>query len=762
MNQTCRIAFSWLLLACLAIVNGQASADRTFAQMERVSAGQFDAAIHEAEAMGGVGRLDTMHLHILCHAYSKTRRYHKLAPCLDALEAQVKAGDTETLLFGLDDPTPSLLLMRAQADIEMGRHAAAAATVNKALAWMAEEGDDDHPVHIELLSTLALAESFAGHPDKAREQLPRIAKAAKSFLGDDYKTTRSLALARVHMALGEYRQAYEALSSDRLFKLNAFLDNLFSGAALRGRDNWLWQDLPRAYMLARALLGMGDAAAARDSLDRLLAIPQARHNAEIWWMAQHDRGRIAEAEGLPEQAVEHYAAAAEAIEAQRLAIHTEANKLGFIRDKQEVYVQLIRALVALGRTGAAFEYVERSRSRALVDLLAGKQDWRSRGDAAEVDRLLRAQASAEEQARAQGGPAPGTADMAGTLRRLREVDPDIASLVSVSALPVGEIQSLLAPEERLVEYYLDGTDLYTFVLSRERLAVEKTRAAGLEDLVRGYRDCIQKRGEDCAPLGRRLHELLIAPLARHLDGKRLILVPHGPLHYLPFAALRGPGGYLVEQYTLGVFPSASVMRFLPPLARRGDSALLVGNPDLGNRRLNLPHAEQEVREIAGIVGAHQLLVRKAASEEALRAQAGRHAVVHLATHGDFSAARPLESALLLSPGAGQDGRLTVDEIYGLALDSDLVAMSACETGLGQVASGDDVVGLMRGFLYAGARNVLGSLWMVDDAATAELMTRFYRHRAGAGNAEALRQAQLELMARYPHPYFWAAFYLTGK
>jgi CHAT domain-containing protein len=89
-------------------------------------------------------------------------------------------------------------------------------------------------------------------------------------------------------------------------------------------------------------------------------------------------------------------------------------------------------------------------------------------------------------------------------------------------------------------------------------------------------------------------------------------------------------------------------------------------------------------------------------------------------------------------------------------------MSACETGLGKVASGDDVVGLMRGFLYAGARNVLGSLWMVDDAATAGLMTRFYRHRAATGNADALRQAQLELMRQYPHPYFWAAFYLTGK
>ena len=123
---------------------------------------------------------------------------------------------------------------------------------------------------------------------------------------------------------------------------------------------------------------------------------------------------------------------------------------------------------------------------------------------------------------------------------------------------------------------------------------------------------------------------------------------------------------------------------------------------------------------------------------------------------------PLQSALLLAPDAQYNGMLSVNKIYSLNLDADLVTLSACETGLSKIANGDDLVGLTRGFLYAGSSSIVASLWKVDDLATAQLMTRFYKEMDKTNKREALRKAQLETKKKYPHPYYWASFQLTGN
>jgi len=122
-----------------------------------------------------------------------------------------------------------------------------------------------------------------------------------------------------------------------------------------------------------------------------------------------------------------------------------------------------------------------------------------------------------------------------------------------------------------------------------------------------------------------------------------------------------------------------------------------------------------------------------------------------------------QSRLALAADGSNDGSLTVAEVYGLRLNADLVTLSACETGLGKAMSGDDLIGMTRGFLYAGSSNIVASLWEVEDEATGELMKQFYRNLfAGQSKKEALRQAQLSLWARFPNPLYWAAFYLTGE
>jgi len=233
------------------------------------------------------------------------------------------------------------------------------------------------------------------------------------------------------------------------------------------------------------------------------------------------------------------------------------------------------------------------------------------------------------------------------------------------------------------------------------------------------------------------------------------------LHYLPFNALNGGETYLIERYSLRYLPSASVLRYLTARDSQAAKTLLaLGDPDRAGRRL--PDAAREVWAVAEGFHASTVLVGSEATEAAFRRLAPSHSHLHLAAHGRFDSGAPLTSGLLLARDDKHDGLLTVDEIFSLRLDADLVTLSACETGLGSLNPGDDVIGLTRGLLYAGARAVVASLWRIDDETTLEFMTEFYRLLPGADAVDALRTAQLAVLRQYGHPFYWAAFQLTGS
>ncbi|MFO7634671.1 MAG: CHAT domain-containing protein [Caldilinea sp.] len=211
---------------------------------------------------------------------------------------------------------------------------------------------------------------------------------------------------------------------------------------------------------------------------------------------------------------------------------------------------------------------------------------------------------------------------------------------------------------------------------------------------------------------------------------------------------------MIETREVSATPSATLLQrclntSTPPLR----SALLVGRPDD-----YAPRVADEVAAIAPLFASSISLV----GDDATRAQLQHHApsadILHIACHGRFRSDNPFFSALHLA-----DGWMIVRDAYALRLNCALVALSACETGLSALAPGDDLVGLARGFLLAGAPSLLVSLWMVDDAATAELMTHFYRILlTGVRPAAALREAQLILLPTHPHPFFWAPFMLIGR
>jgi CHAT domain-containing protein len=502
----------------------------------------------------------------------------------------------------------------------------------------------------------------------------------------------------------------------------------------------------------------------------MLSDPATSENGDLYWMVLYDRGRIAEREGDVARAIEFYRRAIDVIEKQRSSLNTEASKIGFVGNKQAVYRDLVRALVAQGKAADAFGYVERAKARALVDLLASKRDFAVQGaNADQVRALLSMADSAENAARALDRTEDGAQRrgvVAQAHRALAEQAPELASLVSVSALGAADVEKRVPEGEALVEYYYgDGAgELYAFVVSRSGLRVRTLNAAGLDDAIRAFRFAVQNPASPSAwrPRAKALYDRLIAPI-EPLDAERLTIVAHGALHYLPFDALHDGDRFLVERYPLRMLPAASVLQFLRAApAEKPGLVLAFGNPDLGNPKLDLAFAQAEAESIASSMPRSRALVRKQASKDAFGRYSGGFRYIHIASHGEFDPDAPLKSALLLA-GEHGEGALTVGELYSMRIDADLVTLSACETGLGKIASGDDVVGLTRGFLYGGARSIVASLWQVDDRATGRLMTAFYDGiKRGEDKRAALRDAQLATMKAYPHPFFWAAFELTGR
>lgn len=215
------------------------------------------------------------------------------------------------------------------------------------------------------------------------------------------------------------------------------------------------------------------------------------------------------------------------------------------------------------------------------------------------------------------------------------------------------------------------------------------------------------------------------------------------------------GKYLIDRYNISYLPSASVLKYLEPKKRpKGDKLLAFANPTTNrDDHKPLPFAEKELNDIAQFYEQKLLLSKADATEDRFRELAPDYDIIHLACHSELNSAYPLFSGLLLAPGEEQDGELDVHELFTTDLNAYLVVLSACQTGLGHLTTGDELVGLSRAFIYAGTPSVVSSLWVVNDESTAYLMTRFHRNLRKYDKAEALRRAQLEAKNRYKSPYY---------
>jgi len=547
--------------------------------------------------------------------------------------------------------------------------------------------------------------------------------------------------------------------------------------------------------LARIFEQMGQVDSARVYGKRAVQLSQQLEIPEITWRALAFLGDIWTQSDSVQQGLRAYEKAIEVIENQRAQIRVESLQTGFLADKMGVYGRIIDLLVQQHKPRKSFEFAERAKSRSFIDLLGNRRiNFQAGADSTvlkqgnQIQNTIRRWQNLLTQLYQKPDITPVLKDSIsrvrttldslrtayrGFLDRLRMDNPELASMVSVEPFRAGEIQSSLDDSTALLAYYSLPKKLILWVLRKDTIAVFPVPVSSkkLTNLVKMFREDLQKK----LPIddqANRLYRYLIGPAENLVKPcSLLVLIPHGVLHYLPFGALRDRDGrYLLNRFRLTNAPSSTVLKFC---LQKGDhfrgkkriirKVLAVGDPDLGDPRYDLPFAEKEAESLKRTFSETSVLLGKQATETNVKKIIGKFDLVLFSTHGEYDPVNPLFSALRLTPDSHNDGRLEAWEIFGLRINAFLVTMSACETGLGKVTRGDEVIGLSRSFIFAGTPAVVASLWKVDDLTTAVIMKRFHRYlHQGLSRAQALKEAQ-NYVRQYihPYPYFWAAFYLTG-
>lgn len=505
----------------------------------------------------------------------------------------------------------------------------------------------------------------------------------------------------------------------------------------------------------------------------------------------HMRGRVFARLGRPEAAARTFRNALRVAERVRGTLQAERFRAAFQADRAAQYADLLAAALSLEAPhwdAEAFLTAERAKSRTLLELASRHVD--AVGDGSEPSSALAAQldgtrgalnAAYSALADARFARVSGV-DVEALRRRIGVLERDAQAMearlasaadgaTSLRAAPFGAdaVRAALGEHEALVEYVYVGDQVAAFVLTRDGLVAEQQLVSRAEvearlqrlyfQLRRGLRSVGGGDGRRLADTQRELRaldEMLREPLERTLTGaKRLTIVPHGALHALPFPALFDGRVYLLDRVEVAHAISASLLVAQRRGARTGGvmSAVVVGTADE-----HAPQMAKEAAVVAEAIGEGAVLHSPRPLRADVRAALPKADVIHFACHGQFDPGVPEASGLKL-----WDGWLSVSELYRLKLRARLVALAGCETGRNVVRAGDEIIGLTRALVAAGAGSLLVSLWPLHDGSALSGMRRFYHEVcADAGSfVGALHAAQRAVRAEGPHPVYWAPFILMG-
>lgn len=604
---------------------------------------------------------------------------------------------------------------------------------------------------------------------RARKELK---KSARLYVLEKNKVgaaTVKLNEAKLELDLQNYRKSLKLAEEAEIF-----LKQLESSRHL----------LNARWLQAEALRNLGENAKAQKMLSLIFTEAIKQEQPNMAQSAQISLGKLAVWEKNYRQAERHFLQAVRLIETLRAPLAAEEFRMAFLANKLAPFENLAKIYLGENKIEKAFLIIERARARSLAESLGNTNlpmnegqnkvsvklkkklealreelNWfysrLNRADEAEIKNLQWEAKRREKQ-------------IADVLRQIASTDE--SKFGKQDFLDFKRLQNQLGEQKALIELVnFDGT-LSAFVVTDKKihfiadLAKESEILTLLEDLQFQFgslRYGAKNLGRFIDELKQRadfylhnLYEKLIEPLESFVEKRDLAIVPVGALHYVPFHALFDGANYQIEMRQVTYAPSATVWQFLASKPKRKlRNALLIGYADE-----RIPLVTREIESLKKIFTKAKSYAGENATFSAFTKNAAKFDVLHLACHGQFRPENPLFSSLHLA-----DGWITVRDICSQKLNAEIVTLSACETGLNKIFAGDEILGLARGFLSAGASSLILSLWTVNDAATTELMKDFYTNlKTGKSASASLRISQCNFIERKAHPYFWSPFALIGR
>ena len=507
-------------------------------------------------------------------------------------------------------------------------------------------------------------------------------------------------------------------------------------------------DLEQAKIYARQSLEQSDKLGFRD----------------FGWRTKALLGQIALKQNQTQKALNFYENAIQVIESLQASLANKEYNSSFRANIsiQKVYEEYVLALITAGKIEESWEVNERSKSRSFIDSLAGSK----------IKNPPEVYLEYKNNQKRLHSPELTTEEQRSIKDRQKDIEyilqqnhPKIYRLAVVGAISYEEIKLAIPKDTSIVVYMATEDKLLAWVLDREAIKVFTMPVSyqNLTNMIESYRKILLAyRSPDI--IGEQIFAEILSPLMVQLNDKATIgFIPHGPLHYLPFPALPISDEYLTDRFLVFNLEHGSMIADLTGTRHHEKPRIVgLGNPDRG-KDLDLPFAQREVEVMTRYFPESTLLLNQQASISNLKQKLNQKIdYLHIASHGEFNMLNPKKSRILLAPDSSSEGDLTVESILSLSFQTDLITLSACETGLGDVSRCDEIVSLNRAFFLAGTKSIISTLWRIDDVASAMTMKRFYRYLSeGNSLSRSLQKAQANTRKFFPHPAYWSAFRLSG-
>jgi CHAT domain-containing protein len=690
-----------------------------------------------------------------------------------ALEFLEKAR-TSYAELGMPHQSAVAELEMADAYLELNLHSEAAAIYKRVIPMFSEIG-----MPFEHARALINFARVLFVPGKAKKSYSLLKAAQQTFKETGSKVGEAIVLlneAQFLFAEGKFEETIKMLGQSEVPFSQAGIKGAFALADYLRAESW------------RALGNLSDA---QKLLEETLRYAETNQIPLLVVRCLTSLGMLAKNAADLKTAENYFKRAVSLIENLRAPLPSEDFRTAFFGDKLTPYHELVKiCLNDEKRVGEAFEIIEKSRSRTLLEMMQHNgSDTTDNGN--NLDSRRKISNLREELNWLYNQINQPTRENANrslaTVQKLQEAASERENAIGELTRQINlrepqkfeagnqefnlaELQKNLGGETVLVEFVeIDGV-FSAFVISDASVRIfsplcQADDVTALLAQLSFQLDALRSNSQLVAPhfyeltlrtrrVLQEFYDLLLRPLEAAIGLRRLAIVPHRALHYVPFHALYDGLSYVIEDRETIYAPSASILQnCLRKPTHKLEKFLLIGCADE-----QIPLVNEEIETIAALFKNSTILLGERAKTDEIKKFASGADVLHLACHGKFRAQNPLFSSLKLA-----DGWLTVREIENLKLNADLVVLSACDTGVNYVAPGDELLGLARGFFSAGASSLVLSLWNVHDATTVQLMRHFYEEiQRGKSPATALHKAQCEILKKHPHPFFWSPFFLIGR